>query len=121
MKLFPIVLILSFAAIANGQPVNTNQAAKFIPANEKSILIITKSDASWTMEELSTKALEFLLKQADAPPKGETLQTMVRFYPDDKTKMCEFAYNQGVGHAIWRVTFGYDGKIIKYVKRRTVG
>src|ERR1039457_1766172 len=105
MKLFPIILILSFATIASGQSVNTNQAAKFIPANEKSIVIIGKT-GNWTIAELNAKALEFLFKQADAP-KGRTLETRVRFYPDDKTKICEFEYSNGVWHSVWTVTFGH--------------
>src|SRR6266498_2321230 len=60
------------------------------------IAIALTNTKFWTISELSQAATRFLVDKGSMP-QGLNVQTLVRIYPKDKTKMCEFYYTQGFG------------------------
>ncbi|HXT42393.1 MAG TPA: hypothetical protein VN887_20465 [Candidatus Angelobacter sp.] len=80
------------------------------------IVIVLKNGSFWSIKKLNEVALKFLEEKGSMKEWPES-SPLVRLYPDDRTKMCEFIYKKGFDQPVWYVTIGYDGKVTDFKER----
>jgi hypothetical protein len=107
-------LVLWLAISGTCRAAATNETNAVASPKASSVVIVLK-DRQWTVDELNKVARSFV-KDHGGKLDGSTGPTLVDIYPHDKLTMCRFTYSQGFGKPVWRVSIGFDGKILSWDK-----